>query len=260
MTPIEYAWELCSAYWPGLPREDFDAYAGDDYALGQLEWADMVENGEGPMEERMTRFYERAFGWIFVLLRTCDELVNAWPDDRHRANIAQSYLASNAAGPQVILDYGGGVGSEAIYLAQVGHHICYQDVGEMARFAAWRFEREGLLAAGWHNGVRNPPIRLWKPNDARRRGYWDAIVALDVLEHLNDPAGVLADLAQSLRPGGLLIATRHSFKAHPTHNPATFWLQQKMDEVLDGLGLRRFAGPEGHYGIGGWRKTGAAPA
>ncbi|MDX2223547.1 MAG: class I SAM-dependent methyltransferase [Rhodospirillaceae bacterium] len=40
---------------------------------------------------------------------------------------------------------------------------------------------------------------------------WDAIVMLDVIEHLDDPAGVVQQCAAHLRPGGALMLTTGDF-------------------------------------------------
>ena len=84
MTPLEYAYKLCSAYWPDLPRRTFNEYiaVGVDAAqLLELEWQDVVLEG-GPAldwhdlkapavldQGRIREFYETAFGLVFELLR-----------------------------------------------------------------------------------------------------------------------------------------------------------------------------------------------
>ena len=50
--------------------------------------------------------------------------------------------------------------------------------------------------------------------------------------------------------------TRHSFKDHPTHLARTFWLFEEADRVLAEIGFVPLTRPEGHYGIGPWRKAG----
>ena len=60
-----------------------------------------------------------------------------------------------------------------------------------------------------------------------RDGSVDAVLALDVLEHVDDRA-VLAEVARVLRPGGLLIAAV----------PAYSWLWSRRDE--DAAHLRRY--------------------
>src|SRR5207237_5800384 len=40
---------------------------------------------------------------------------------------------------------------------------------------------------------------------------WDALVAMDVIEHIGDDLGLLRSSAASLRPGGLLFLTAPAF-------------------------------------------------
>ena len=51
---------------------------------------------------------------------------------------------------------------------------------------------------------------------------FDAITALDILEHLDDDAAAVRELARILRPGGLLVFTA----------PAYQWLWSEHDEAL----------------------------
>jgi 2-polyprenyl-3-methyl-5-hydroxy-6-metoxy-1,4-benzoquinol methylase len=85
--------------------------------------------------------------------------------------------------------------------------------------------------------------QLIDSNEPLPTGF-DALCALDVLEHLDDDSGMVRRLAASIRPGGLVIVTV----------PAYAWLWGSMDEVaghrrryrlrslcrlMEGAGLRR---------------------
>lgn len=59
----------------------------------------------------------------------------------------------------------------------------------------------------WRSKISTEPLRP----DATQQGRYGLIVALDVLEHIADPAPVLAELARRLRPGGLFVATVPAF-------------------------------------------------
>lgn len=275
---IEYAWELCSAYWPGLPREDFDAYSAlgvDAAALLELEWQDIVLEGGPDLpwqdmgaaavldQERIRDFYDHGFGMIFELLRGIGAPGTMGAQD-HRGNIVhQGMMARAGNGP--ILDYGGGIGQQSLFLARLGWKVGYADLGETAAFARWRFEREDLLAG--------PKLRMWtansihvlrSPDFALRPLHedgsipWGALCALDVVEHIPDPVGLLRKFAACLAPDGLLWLTRHSFRPYPTHLPESAPLMETLDDVLAGMGFRQVIPPDGHFGIGAWQKTRAA--
>jgi SAM-dependent methyltransferase len=55
-------------------------------------------------------------------------------------------------------------------------------------------------------------------------GRWDAVVAADVLYHLEDDAAALREIFRVLRPGGLLVA----------NEPAYPWLWSYHDEAVHG--------------------------
>lgn len=275
----EYAWQLCSEYWPGLPREDFAEYiaVGVDAAqLLELEWQDVVL-AEGPAldwhdlaapvvldRERIRQFYDENFGMIFELLRGAGPPPAMWAGD-HRANIVHQYMTHlHGRGP--ILDYGGGIGQQALFLARLGYQVAYVDLGEVANFAAWRFERERLRATDeWGPGnivVVETPDDALHPAGSLGPHPWGALCALDVVEHVPDPKGLLSAFVACLAPDGVLILTHDSFKEFPTHLPESAELQQGLDAVLAGMGWEAVIPPDGHFGIGAWKRarvTTAAP-
>jgi 2-polyprenyl-3-methyl-5-hydroxy-6-metoxy-1,4-benzoquinol methylase len=154
-------------------------------------------------------------------------------------------LGRGAHGP--ILDYGGGIGQQSIFLARQGWHVGYADLGETAAFARWRFEQEGVEILSLA-----PEVAL----DLALQP-WGAISALDVVEHVPEPVDLLQRLTRVLAPEGLLFLTRHSFKEYPAHLPETAVLQATLDFVLGEMGYRQVIVPDGHFGIGAWQKMDA---
>jgi 2-polyprenyl-3-methyl-5-hydroxy-6-metoxy-1,4-benzoquinol methylase len=68
-------------------------------------------------------------------------------------------------------------------------------------------------------------------------GPYDAIVAQDVLEHVDDPVGLAIELASSTKQGGHLVFA-NCFEPHiECHLPQTFFLRHTFSFVLKGLGL-----------------------
>jgi SAM-dependent methyltransferase len=277
---VEYAWELASEYWPGLPRADFDAYSevGVDAAvLLEAEWQDMVV-GPNPDafkwqdmsaasqldRDRIRDFYDHGFGLIFELMRGLGGPPEMGEQD-HRANIVHQYM-THLAGHGPILDYGGGIGQQSIFLARLGWEVAYSDLGETAAFARWRFDREGLLAGPDKPQIWGPGLILPMASPEAALGEraipphtfpkWGALAALDVVEHIPDPVGLLQRFAASMAPDGLLFLTRHSFREYPAHLPETGFLMEKLDDVLAGMGYKIVIRPDPHFGIGAWQKTG----
>jgi len=261
----EYCFQLASEYWPGLPREEFDACSAvgaeaavlleaewQDVTGPDFDWQDMSAAAQIP-PAAVRAFYERCFGLIFELMRGIGPPDEMWAGD-HRANIVHQYMTHlTAHGP--VLDYGGGIGQQSMFLAARGWTVGFADLGETAAFARWRFERANLLALpdGWRGGT----IRAFPPSVALRHQGWGSLLALDVVEHIPDPIGLLRRFDSCLAPDGVLYLTRHSFRPYPTHLPESAPLMETLDDVLASMGYRRAIEPDGHFGIGAWRKVAA---
>jgi 2-polyprenyl-3-methyl-5-hydroxy-6-metoxy-1,4-benzoquinol methylase len=114
-----------------------------------------------------------------------------------RARIAGALLeraaSGGARGRRRLLDVGCGRGHVAAYFQERG----FQVVGvELSATAAGEAQRAGLEV-----------VCLDLENDPLPEGPFDAILALEVLEHLRDPRKVLDRLLAQLAPAGRLIVS-----------------------------------------------------
>ncbi|MEA2425848.1 MAG: hypothetical protein QOH13_2258 [Thermoleophilaceae bacterium] len=102
------------------------------------------------------------------------------------------HLPSTDAPPRV-LDYGGGFGNDSIVFARSGFEAHYSDLLTLknADIVRKRFELRGLDIP-MHDAFGLPHIRF------------DAISALDVLEHIYDVEEATAQLTARVKRGGLL--------------------------------------------------------
>jgi SAM-dependent methyltransferase len=84
-----------------------------------------------------------------------------------------------------VLDFGGGNGDWTLLAARAGAtDVAYLDVdGVMSDFAKWRFDKHNIC----------PKILT---ENATLDEYYDAIVCMDVFEHMEDPAPTIATLAK----------------------------------------------------------------
>jgi SAM-dependent methyltransferase len=95
-------------------------------------------------------------------------------------------------GASSYLDFGAGVGANAILFARHGFKVALADLSPaMLDFARWRLERRGLEAEFIDLNCESLP-----------RERFEFVTAVDVLEHLVDPAAVLQTLSAALVAGG----------------------------------------------------------
>lgn len=121
---------------------------------------------------------------------------------RHPWWLARTRLVSRlidqelGPGPHQVLDVGCGWGVTLDHLERAGHHVAGMDIG---RGGLEKLAKPGrrLILGDIESG----------PFPEAARGRFDAVLALDVLEHLDDDAGALRHLANLVRPGGLAILT-----------------------------------------------------
>jgi SAM-dependent methyltransferase len=126
-----------------------------------------------------------------------------------------------------VLDLGSGMGGGLVALRRAGLDVVGLDYNPAyCRIAQLRGQRYGLrlpltVGAGEH-----------LPFPA---GTFDGILCLDVLEHVQAPARVLAEMRRVLRPGGVVLTTvpnRFAFRDPHYHLPGINWLPRPLAERL----------------------------
>lgn len=166
---------------------------------------------EGPMtDERTAAFYKQTTNYIYELAEW-----HLWVDGK-RASDLQLVADMKQLAPKNILDFGGGVGLNAIMLAQAGFNVTLADLDSTSlAFAQFRAKRHGVKLKIWKTDVE--PM----PPDAT----YDVILALDVLEHL--PKEVLEDSVNKLvklkhaQTKVIMSAPFGRTSIHPMHLDAT---------------------------------------
>jgi 2-polyprenyl-3-methyl-5-hydroxy-6-metoxy-1,4-benzoquinol methylase len=150
------------------------------------EWRRLVPDATD--QAALTRFYNESESELFELID--------WHarDPIHYRTLIVRDLALRRPG-RCCLDYGSGIGSDAIVAAAAGFDVTLADVSDgLLAFAAFRCRRRGFT-------VRT--IDLKQESLPERR--FDLAFCLDVLEHLAKPLKAVRALRSALADDGLLV-------------------------------------------------------
>ncbi len=150
------------------------------------EWKRMVTDPSDP--NQLIRFYNESQAELFEQI--------AWhaSEPIHHRSLVCADLASTLPGRD-FLDYGSGIGSNAIVFGLAGFRVTLADVADPLRnFARWRCERRGI------------PVRTI---DLKRQTLdasdYDVITCFDVLEHVPAPLEAVRRMRDGLRIGGVFF-------------------------------------------------------
>jgi SAM-dependent methyltransferase len=136
---------------------------------------------------------EAGHGMSETILTDLASVIARHPWFQARAKLAVAVLhRMNIRPPARVLDAGCGWGLNLAALERAGYRAAGLDVSRRALQRLERPDRE-LIEADL-----TQPL----PEQA---GQYDAVLALDVIEHLDDDRGAVARLAQLTRPGGAMV-------------------------------------------------------
>jgi len=164
------------------------------------------------------------------------------PRHDYRESLILRRLLPALPGPRV-LNAGAGAGSLTLKLVEAGLEVTSVDAS--AQLCDWVRDALRSRGADGHPVMRGDLERLDLPD-----GAFDGAVCAEVLEHLDDDAAALAEIARVLAPGGLLVV---SVPANPYRYDWTDqWAGHRRRYTLDGLARRLedagFPAPE----VTGW--------
>jgi SAM-dependent methyltransferase len=111
-----------------------------------------------------------------------------------------------------VLDVGCGSGRAMLRLAELF---------PASRFAGYDFSEEGIAAANaeaQHRGLRNVRFAVRDAAKGIEPRAFDLVTAFDAIHDQADPAGVLRNIAGSLRPGGLFLMQDIKASSHVCGN------------------------------------------
>jgi ubiquinone/menaquinone biosynthesis C-methylase UbiE/aminoglycoside phosphotransferase (APT) family kinase protein len=178
---------------------------------------------------QIEQFYKETDAYLYELLID--------GENPFRNNTRDAMLkALQKFGAQSVFEFGGGIGTDAMWFARAGLQWTYYDLpnAQTFRFASWRFQKHQV-----------PVTVVTHPGRSRDN---DAAISVEVFEHLPNLLPALRDINRTLRPGGLLIFTESFGKTerHPLHLTRTAVQGRFLNELVRAAGfepVHRF-GPE----------------
>jgi SAM-dependent methyltransferase len=154
--------------------------------------------------DAMDRFYRESDAFMYELAIWNHNRIKC----RMRRRIVRHLKAMMRDGltqPRV-LSVGDGLGVDSLAASRIGCATTYFEFeGPTAQFARGLFRNEGADIT-----VRTDP-------DALQAGTFDALICLDVLEHVPRPEDLLRTLTGYLKPGGVLYVSAPFHLLHPAY-------------------------------------------
>jgi SAM-dependent methyltransferase len=179
-------WELGS-YTGCSDLHEIERRAREATSTAKREWEDNVR-----VEDRRSveQFYDETQINIYELMWW-----HALEEDASPLGYVTALQFARRNGCRRLLDFGAGVGSGGILFARNGLEVALADISSpMLHFSEWRCRLRRLSVQLLDLKVR-----------ALARETFDMISAMDVFEHLVDPASTVEALWKSLKPGGFLF-------------------------------------------------------
>ena len=123
-----------------------------------------------------------------ALLRAESKLHGPWIIDRLKCEGLGALTTK-------ILDVGCGAGFKSNYLAEQGFDVTGIDLSSDSLAVARKYDKTGKVKYLEANAEHLPFAD----------GSFDCVVAMDFLEHVEDPAAIIKEISRVLRPGGLFF-------------------------------------------------------
>jgi SAM-dependent methyltransferase len=175
--------------------------------------------------DEITKFYQETDSYVYDLAadHCCFRRTLVWEATVRR-------IERRGPGQDVLL-YGDGIGTDSIALARRGHRVTYFDLpGRTSEFARFRFARES---------VEDRITVVTKPTEIPAERF-DAVVCIEVLEHVPDPPSIMRNLYGALKNRGIALITE-SFESvgpdYPSHLPTNIRYAGKTHRLMESLGF-----------------------
>ncbi|MDR3110815.1 MAG: class I SAM-dependent methyltransferase [Planctomycetaceae bacterium] len=180
-------------------------------------------------------FYEETDSFIYGIV--------AWNRSQVKCVMRQwmlDFLRSHDVPYGRVLICGDGIGIDSFFFAQAGYDVVFYEVSRLGQKMGKRlFDDYGLR------------VQIADSLETLGAGSFDAVLSLDVLEHVPSPPDNVSELSRYLKQGGLFVVSAPFYAVHPkwpTHlkcnrkySGRTNWISKAGD--LNLVGGRMLANP-----------------
>ncbi|MEQ1827592.1 MAG: class I SAM-dependent methyltransferase [Pirellula sp.] len=159
--------------------------------LGSTVWNELKVRGIAPYRwsDELLTFYRETTAFLFESL-----VWNRSSQKQAMQRWIAGYLQQRFGRACRILIYGDGLGFDSAALTMLGHEVTYLEVSRKAiAFSRQLFDKLGCN------------VRMLDDPESIEGGYFDAVVCLDVLEHVPNPVDLVQSIYRCMRKDGCLI-------------------------------------------------------
>ena len=204
------------------PKEEIITLLTQGQNLLKQEWLD-----KNPKTyDEIMEFYQNTINYLFDL--------SMWHMDPKYKEIEDIIIKFCLEHKGKILDFGGGIGDLTVKLCQLGLDVTFLEIpSKTLEFALYHFKKHNV----------SPKIIVSDGSPFVLKENYDAIIVLDVLEHLKDPIIYLEELAKHLNPNGLMFI-EVVFKQdaqHPMHLKENEKYIPIFNKIMSDLGFKNIA-------------------
>lgn len=180
-------------------------------------------------DERMAAFYEQTHAFVYELVVSHLRPYAMEVDRRVVEAITKRHRSPDDVHALML---GDGIGYNSLRVSALGYAVTYFDLeGPTSRFALHLFGCHGL----------QDRITVLHKLDAIPHGRFDVVVCQEVLEHVDNPPGVVSDIWTYLKPGGTAVITESFARVSPefpTHLAASMKYAGNTDRLFVQAGFR----------------------
>lgn len=212
--PLMLISQIEKDYLQSLPKElpDMNWVCGE---LDRIWYEQSLDNRKAYADQPIGAYYSHPVWMMNGIFSASDPASLS-----HRSAIA-NYLKSSKLNS--LADYGGGFGQLALSMAKAMPDATIHVIEPYpSKVGIYRLQSE-------------PKIQI---DSQLSNDSYDAIVAQDVLEHVEDPIKLACEIAKSARVSGKIIFANCFFPVIQSHLPSTFYLRFTFNLVMRALGLR----------------------